>query len=210
MAKVAISKLGCALLGLLQQKPSSGYDLRKIFSTTAMTTYSDSPGAIYPALQRLQQQGFIRGSIESGSGMRRRQVFRLTARGTAELRKWIARPVLRADVIRGLDEVMLRFAFSEQAVGPSASVRILQSLQAELTSYIPDLHQQLSAGKATMPTSGRLALESGIKGYDCLLRWTQDALRTYALKKVAPAKDARPKNIVQKDQNLDTKGVESS
>jgi DNA-binding PadR family transcriptional regulator len=210
MAKVAISKLGCALLGLLQQKPSSGYDLRKIFSTTAMTTYSDSPGAIYPALQRLQQQGFIRGSIESGSGMRRRQVFRLTAQGTAELRKWIARPVLRADVIRGLDEVILRFAFSEQAVGPSASVRILQSLQAELTSYIPDLHQQLSAGKATMPTSGRLALESGIKGYDCLLRWTQDALRTYALKKIAPAKDARPKNIVQKDQNLDTKGVESS
>src|ERR1700722_19477023 len=183
MAKAAISKLGCALLGLLQQRPSSGYDLRKIFSTTAMTTYSDSPGAIYPALQRLQQRGFIRGTIESGAGLRRRQVFRLTAQGAAELRKWIARPVLRADVIRGLDEVMLRFAFSEQAVGPSASVRILQSLQAELASYIPDLRAQLSAGKATMPTSGRLALESGIKGYDCLLRWTKDALRTYALNK---------------------------
>ena len=218
MAQATISKLGCALLGLLQQRPSSGYDLRKIFSTTAMTTYSDSPGAIYPALQRLQQRGFIRGSIESGSGMRRRQVFRLTAQGTAELRKWIARPVLRADIIRGLDEVMLRFAFSEQAVGPSASVRILQSLQAELASYIPDLHAQLGAGKATMPTSGRLALESGIQGYECLLRWTKDALGTYALEKIAPPRGGRPKDQEIKfgDQNLKkprsskTKGVEPS
>jgi DNA-binding PadR family transcriptional regulator len=183
MPEWTISNLGCALLGLLQQNPCSGYDLRKIFSTTAMTSYSDSPGAIYPALKRLQQQGLIRGSVESGSGMRRRQVFRLTARGTAELKKWIARPLARADVIRGLHEVMLRFAFSEQVAGPSASVRLLRSLETELTSYIPDLHEQLSAGKATMLMSGRLALESGIKSYECLLQWTRDALRTYEHKR---------------------------
>jgi len=179
MPELTISNLGCALLGLLRQNPASGYDLRKIFSTTAMTTYSDSPGAIYPALKRLQQQGLIRGSVESGSGMRRRQVFRLTARGTAELKRWIRRPLVRADVIRGLNEVMLRFAFSEPVAGPSASVRLLRSLETELTSYIPELHEQLSAGKATMPMSGRLALESGIKSYECLLQWTRDALRTY-------------------------------
>jgi len=111
--------------------------------------------------------------------MRRRQIFRLTAQGTAQLKKWITRPLVRADVIRGLDEVMLRFAFSEQVAGPSASARLLRSLETELTSYIPDLHEQLNAGKATMPTSGRLALESGIKSYECLLQWTRDALRTY-------------------------------
>jgi DNA-binding PadR family transcriptional regulator len=179
MRASTISNLGCALLGLLHQNPCSGYDLRKIFSTTAMTSYSDSPGAIYPALKRLQQQGLIRGSVESGSGMRRRQVFRLTARGTAELKRWITRPLVRDDVIRGLEEVMLRFAFSEPIAGPSASVRLLRSLETELTSYIPDLHEQLSAGKATMPMSGRLALENGIKSYECLLQWTRDALRTY-------------------------------
>jgi DNA-binding PadR family transcriptional regulator len=183
MRGLTISNLGCALLGLLHQNPCSGYDLRKIFSTTAMTSYSDSPGAIYPALKRLQQQGLIRGNVESGSGMRRRQVFRLTARGTAELKRWIARPLVRADVIRGINEVMLRFAFSEHVAGPSASVRLLRSLETELTSYIPELHAQLSAGRATMPTSGRLALESGIKSYECLLQWTRDALRTYEHKR---------------------------
>src|SRR5260370_18251655 len=84
----AISKLGYALLGLLQQQPSSGYALRKIFSSTAMTTYSDSPGPIYPALQRLAQQALIRGTIEESAGLRRRQIFRLTPNGLAALKKW--------------------------------------------------------------------------------------------------------------------------
>jgi DNA-binding PadR family transcriptional regulator len=180
MKSVGISKLGYALLGLLQAKPSSGYDLRKIFSTTAMMTYSDSPGAIYPALRRLQEQGLIRGSIENGAGLRRRQVFQLTAKGVAELREWIFRPVTRDDVIRGLDAVMLRFAFSEQAAGRQASVGLLKSLLAELTSYLPTLHEQRRAGGATMPTSGGLALESGIRSYETLLRWTKDALAIYA------------------------------
>jgi DNA-binding PadR family transcriptional regulator len=177
-----ISSLGYALLGLLQQ-PSSGYDLRKIFSTTAMKTYSDSPGAIYPALQRLQGQGLIRGRIENRSGMRRRQVFRVTARGTAELKKWIVRPLSRADVIRGLDEVMLRFAFSEQVAGAKASVRLLERLEGELKSYLPDLQQQRRAGQAAMSTSARLALESGVRGYECLLEWTRAALKTYGSRK---------------------------
>lgn len=179
----AISKLGYALLGLLQQKPSSGYDLRKIFSSTAMMSYSDSPGAIYPALRRLEQHGLISGSVEAGSGMRRRQPFRLTKQGVTELKRWITRPLVRADVVRGLDEVMLRFAFSEEAVGAPGSVSILQSLETELTSYIPELREQMSAGKAEMPTSGSLALESGIRGYECLLQWTKDALGAYERKK---------------------------
>ena len=51
---LAISLLGFALLGLLHQKSASGYDLRKIFASTAMGTFSDSPGAIYPTLTMLE------------------------------------------------------------------------------------------------------------------------------------------------------------
>lgn len=178
MKRLAISKLGYALLGLLQQ-PSSGYALRKIFASTAMKTYSDSPGAIYPALRRLEQQGLIRGSIEESSGLRRRQVFRLTRTGSTALKKWINRPLVRPDVIRGLDEVMLRFAFSEQAVGAPGSVKLLKSLSTELRSYIPELREQLTVNKSAMPTSGRLALESGLRSYECLLEWTKYALATY-------------------------------
>lgn len=174
-----ISNLGYALLGLLRQNPCSGYELRKIFVATAMKSYSDSPGAIYPALHRLEQQDLIRGGIEEGPGLRRRQIFRLTAKGTAELKKWIKRPVTREEVVQGARDLTLRFAFSEVVAGPSTSVKILKSLEAVLASYLPSLRQQFNERKPGMPRSGRLAFESGIRDYECLLEWTKYALATY-------------------------------
>jgi PadR family transcriptional regulator, regulatory protein AphA len=173
-----IPALGYALLGLLQ-KPSSGYDLRKVFSSTSMKTYSDSPGAIYPALGRLEKAGLIQGAIEEGSGMRRRRIFRLTPQGLSELRQWITRPVTRDDLVRGSQEVILRFAFCETAAGPVAAVELLRSLQKALESYVADLHQELQAIKSGMPMSARLAFESGIRGTQCFLDWTHYALATY-------------------------------
>ena len=54
-----------ALLGLLHQGAMSGYDLRKIFESTAMGSYSGSPGAIYPALRRLEKQGLVASEVDS-------------------------------------------------------------------------------------------------------------------------------------------------
>jgi DNA-binding PadR family transcriptional regulator len=78
-----VSLLGYALLGLLHQRPSSGYALRKTFATTPMGTFSDRPGAIYPALRRLERQGLVRGRVESSAGLRQKQTFRLTPQGLA-------------------------------------------------------------------------------------------------------------------------------
>ena len=178
-----IPALGYALLGLLNGKPASGYDLRKIFSSTSMRSYSDSPGAIYPALGRLEKQGLIRGTIEEGSGMRRRQIFHVTAKGLAELKKWIARPVTRDDMVRGPQEVMLRFAFSEMVIGPDAAIELLHGLEAALQVYVAALHDELRAMPAVMPTSGRLAFECGVRGNESLLAWARDALASYEKKK---------------------------
>ncbi len=173
-----VPALGYALLGLLQ-KPSSGYDLRKVFSSTSMKTYSDSPGAIYPALGRLERAGLIRGAIEEGSGLRRRQIFRLTAKGLAELKKWITRPVNRDDLVWGEQEILLRFAFCETAVGPGAAIELLKSLEAALQAHVTALQEELRESTPEMPTSARLAFECGIRGNQSLLEWTHYALATY-------------------------------
>ena len=178
MSSPKIPSLGYALLGLLQ-KPSSGYDLRKVFSSTSMKTYSDSPGAIYPALARLEKAGLIRGAIEEGSGLRRRQIFRLTPRGLSELKKWITRPITREDLVRSQQEVMLRFAFSETVLGPAASIDLLQSLEIALRAYIEALREEFETIKRVAPASGRLAFECGVRGTECLLHWTQYAIATY-------------------------------
>ncbi|MHC4537428.1 MAG: PadR family transcriptional regulator, partial [Planctomycetota bacterium] len=55
----SISTLSLAVLGLIAQKPHSGYDLRKVFSTTPLGHFSSSPGAIYPALKRIEKSGWV-------------------------------------------------------------------------------------------------------------------------------------------------------
>jgi PadR family transcriptional regulator AphA len=177
MSSPKIPALGYALLGLLM-KPSSGYDLRKIFSSTSLKTYSGSPGAIYPALQRLQKQGLIRGTVEEGSGLRRRQIFRLAPKGVAELKAWIALPITREELTSGLKTMMLRFAFSEIAVGPAASLAILKSLETALQPHLQNLREQLQAMKAA-PRSAQLALDCGIRSYESLLDWANDGIAIY-------------------------------
>ena len=177
------SLLGFALLGLLQQQPMSGYDLRKVFSTSAMGTFSDSPGAIYPALKRLETAGMVRGTVETSTGLRQRRIFRNTAKGQAALKAWLRRPLTRDDVIRRLDEAMLRFSFMDSTVGESRSAAFLQEMIDQISGYIPSLQQYLKKHAPEMPKSGRLALESGVQGYEAQLRWAKAALATYQARK---------------------------
>jgi DNA-binding PadR family transcriptional regulator len=174
-----ISLLAYALLGLLQQQPRSGYDLRKIFANTPMGTFSDSPGAIYPALQRLDKRGLVSARVHPSRGIRRRRLYRPTSSGKRAFKAWQTKSIARDDVVHRADELMLRFSFMDETAGSAQAIRFLKALAKELAAYVPDLRKFLKAQGSSMPLSGRLALESGIRGYETLLEWTRSALGIY-------------------------------
>jgi DNA-binding PadR family transcriptional regulator len=173
------SMLAFALLSMVGQQAQSGYDLRKFFSSTPMRSFSDSPGAIYPALQRLERRRQVRGVLEEGRNLRRRKIFHITARGRSELKRWLAQPITRDDVVRNMNVLMLRFAFMDQFAGQGTAKRFLRALHKELKAYLPSLRAFLKTNREHMATSGRLALESGIQGYETHLRWAKTALASY-------------------------------
>jgi len=173
------SLLGYALLGLLHQQPRSGYDLRKIFSHTPMGTFSDSPGAIYPALERLEKRGFVTSRVYTSAGLRRRRLFRPSSSGKRAFRVWQTRAITSDDVIHRVDELMLRFGFMDETAGAAQATRFLKALAKELVTYIPTLRKFLKVQGASMPLSGKLALESGIRGYETLLDWAKKSLAKY-------------------------------
>jgi len=179
MKRTAIPVLGYALLGLIQQKPSSGYDLRKIFAETAMGNYSSSPGAIYPALERLEGGGLIHGTVEETGGMRRRRLYRLSPKGLAALKGWLERPIQPGDVQRGAGDLMLRFSFMERVLGANACIEFLENFRSALSGYLLELKAFLAGNGASMPLSSRLAFESGISGYLGLHEWTAYALKEF-------------------------------
>jgi len=162
-----------ALIGLIRECPRSGYELRKVFVETAMAGYSGSPGAIYPALRRLEADGLIEGTEQPGGPGRPRREYRLTPAGEAVLQEWLALPVTREDVALRLDELMLRFAFLGFAADSSArTLEFLASLEAHLEAFHAELLEQLEAIREA-PLHAQLALEAGISSIADRLRWTR-------------------------------------
>jgi DNA-binding PadR family transcriptional regulator len=171
--------LGYALLGLIHLKPQSGYELRKTFTDTAMGNYSDSPGAIYPALKRLERDADVMSEVQEAGGLRRRRVYRISESGMAKLKAWLREPVAPEDVRRGADELLLRFSFMERVLGATACVEFLRNFASALPPYIEHLESFLAANSTVMPLSARLALENGIRGYRSMHEWSQYALQCF-------------------------------
>lgn len=171
--------LGYALLGLLHGSPLSGYGVRKIFTETPMGSFSNSPGAIYPALERLEKAGLIRGRVEDSSGLRRRKIFQLTDSGAKAFKDWLKQPVTQDEVIHGPDELMLRFSFMDNALGEAGTLRFLKSMNKELALFAASLREFLNSNQTKLPRSGSLALESGVRRYEALLAWSEHAIMVY-------------------------------
>jgi len=168
--------LGYALLGLLHQGPRSGYDLRKVFATTALGNYSSSPGAIYPALARLERAKLIDGRVDQARSLRPRMLYQPTKAGSAAMRRWLTQPISHEDVERRIDELMLRFAFLWILEDRRRTERFLVELAEQVDAYVTELKRQRSLHPPETPIQPRLALEAGIEQYQACARWARKAL----------------------------------
>jgi DNA-binding PadR family transcriptional regulator len=65
-----------ALLLLLDEEPRNGYQLIQLIEERTGGVWRPSPGAVYPALQQLEDEGLVRAEESEG-----RRVFRLTDEG---------------------------------------------------------------------------------------------------------------------------------
>jgi DNA-binding PadR family transcriptional regulator len=174
--KTDISTLSLAIMGCIVQKPQTGYDIRKAFATTPLGHFSSSPGAIYPALKRLEKDGWICGNVDGEQALRPRRVYEMTELGRDVLKTHLQQAVTRDDVIWRMDDLMLRFSVMDGIVGREATLRFLHSFAAELEAYVVRLRSYLDSAKAFMPVSGRLAMENGIEGYQMNAAWARRAI----------------------------------
>jgi len=170
-----LTNLELLLLALLQPQPASGYALRKAFATTPLGHYSDSPGSIYPALERLRRRGLLRPLQEKPANRRRKQLFSITPKGLAELRSWLKRPVTREELQHDPQGVMLRFVFCAQLSGNASARSFVLQLGTRLQEIILELESYLRGPGKTLPVAGRLAVEQGLEGYRALARWAARA-----------------------------------
>jgi DNA-binding PadR family transcriptional regulator len=171
-----LTNLELVLLGILAQDSLSGYALRKQFATTPLGHFSDSPGSIYPALQRLRRRGLLRILKEKPANGRRAQRFTATPKARGELRHWLHGPVTRQEVLADFDGLLLRFVFRAQLFGDPSARQFVVALGKQVQEIIRELEAYLAGPGSALPTAGRLAVESGLEGYRGSMRWIERAV----------------------------------
>ncbi len=174
----ALTTLEYALLGLVSMAPVSGYDVHKIFATTPLAHFSSSPGAIYPALKRLEQRGLLRAALDRAREARPRRVFSLTSAGEQALNAWLRQPVTREEIIRSNGAPILRFSLAGGRLAADEVVAYLRGWKQVLAAYVEELrgHQAALEAAAQVPPHGLLALQNGLRGFECELGWIDDAM----------------------------------
>jgi DNA-binding PadR family transcriptional regulator len=171
----SLTNLEYLLLFLIHQKPASGYALRKQFTTTPLGYYSDSPGSIYPALQRLKRRALLRVAKDPSPTGRRRTLFSATPKALTELRNWIHSRITREEVRYDPPALMLRFVICAQLFGDAAACKFLLQLSSPVREIIQELETYLNGPGKSLPLSGRLAVEQGLESYRALAAWATRA-----------------------------------
>jgi DNA-binding PadR family transcriptional regulator len=100
-----------AALALLTERPMHGYEMIQELEERTEGVWRPSPGAVYPALQLLEDQGFVTADAEAG-----KRLFSLTDTGREEAAKLGDRKPWD-DVTAGIDPSQFKL---RDALGPIA------------------------------------------------------------------------------------------
>ncbi|MET9886486.1 PadR family transcriptional regulator [Streptomyces sp. NPDC006430] len=161
-----------ALLGLLSERPASGYDMLKSFDTALATVWPATQSQIYTELSRLADAGLISVAAE---GPRGRKEYALTDEGLAELRHWLTEVKPQRNT---RSDVLLRVFFlgvltPEQARGYLAE---LMELSEQGTAQLRALDASVDWGDDSLSVYGRIALEYGIRFNEMRRDWADWAV----------------------------------
>lgn len=100
-----VVNLNFFILGLLAQKPMSGYDIKRFMKSLDWLIGSPSGGSLYPVLRALLQEDLVTVEVIPGLDRPPRKIYSITGAGRQALQSWIEQPVaastsLKAFVMR--------------------------------------------------------------------------------------------------------------
>lgn len=131
------------ILGFLRMQPMTGYQLKKNIDFSVGNFWTASFGGLYPALNRLEQQGQINMIGEDDRG----KTYTISPQGEDAFRSWLTSPVKKPQIKDGF---LLRLFFAKDdelsELLPQVSRRLAETTQ---------LYQQLNAQPVQTFTSGQ-------------------------------------------------------
>lgn len=163
-----------AILGLLAERPRSGYDIKKAVEETLSHFWHESVGHIYPMLRRLHQKGLVSRRTESTVGKPDRHIYAITEDGLAELRQWLAEPIEPAPPRL---EILLKLLFGAQTSTPvlvDHVVKYKRTRERSLASL-----ERIAASLEALPRRDaflEMTVSAGIHAARAAVAWSDETL----------------------------------
>lgn len=172
------------LLGILR-KPGSGYEIKAAFDQVFNHFWQAQQSQIYRTLKRLEAQGCLVSRIEPSDQGPDRRVYRITDKGRAKLREWLAgAPMVGEDRHTYLAQV-----FFMDELGDTAQTlrffRELKDLLAERRETLKAIERHWSSEDSRYPDFPhedaefypQLTLDLGIMKTRTLVQWADRCIR---------------------------------
>ncbi|MEU1268948.1 PadR family transcriptional regulator [Streptomyces sp. NPDC005799] len=165
-----------ALLGLLAEKPASGYDLLKRFETSLAMVWPAQQSQIYGELGKLNDSGLIE---VTGTGARNRREYGITAAGRAELRQWLTEPGLDL-AFRSAALLRVFFLWTLTREEGTAFLEEFARHNRERLTALESIRDNVDWVGDPAQISGWLILEYGIRGSRTAEQWAHWATERLA------------------------------
>jgi DNA-binding PadR family transcriptional regulator len=168
------------LLGVIADEPRSGYGLKKLFSASPASVYQPSPGALYPALRRLEERGLLHADKQVSSGRRTLRLYQVTQAGLAVYLEWLRQPVDPETVGAELGQHLMRFSLMENYLERAEVIAFLADLGDALDRFVRGMEQFVAARQGTLRQHALLAIEHGVVIHRASLEWVRSATAALA------------------------------
>lgn len=159
-----------AILALLADGETHGYQLVKRFHARLGPFWHPNVGQIYQLLQELERRGLVTRRDDTSSN-RMRRCFRLTARGERALRTFLTRRPAWPPPVR--DEMLIRVLAAERD-GTPALLDQLTRQESEYQRYVENVREHATQSYGvTTSLSRRLADAAALTQAEAYLAWLQ-------------------------------------
>jgi len=170
-----------ALLGLLNYRPATGYELKATFTNSIHFFWDATLPQIYRTLKQMEGNRWLNVTVEHQDGKPSRKVYQVTEAGRKELRRWLGEP-LETPEPRNAMLIKVFFGNQMDSAQFTAHLKELQKVYANLLERydqeIPPVIERYAEATGAYRDARywNLTLDFGRRNAKMVRDWCQAAL----------------------------------
>jgi DNA-binding PadR family transcriptional regulator len=172
--------LAYAILSVLVDRESSGYDLAKHFEASVGYFWTATHQQIYRELAQLEAHGWVASHTVAQEDRPNKKMFAPTPLGRSKMVEWMMQPSKRS---KHKEEILVKL-FAGHLIEPAAMIaelhRVQQAHQSQLQEY-EHIAQQYFSRPEALPYAAKcqyLTLRQGISHETNWIEWCKEAIAT--------------------------------